>query len=624
MGKGTGLDFIVIIIYFTLILGFGTWFGRFTRSTKDFFFGGQRFSWWLISFSCIATLVGSYSFIKYSTAGYKYGFSSTMSYLNDWFIIPLFVIGWLPIIYFSRVVSIPEYFEKRFDKKTRKAAIVVLLTYLIGYIGINLFTIGVALQPLVQPMISDIFGIELGVKTGVFVIALVISIICGIYMHAGGQTSVIMTDLAQSFILILAGFVVFGLGIYYIGDFGTFWNSLDTAHKLPFAHFNDNPKFNSAGIFWQDGMANSFAFYFMNQGVLMRFMSVKSPKEGKRAIFMVVLVFMPLVAFVVSNAGWLGSSMVNLGLIPAGVNPDHIFVEVASRIAVPGVFGFIMAALTAALMSTIDTLINAVSAISVNDIVKEIKPDMDDSYYLKWAKYVAIFAALFGLALVPLFQSFHSIYVAHGAFTAAITPPMVITILFAAFWKRYTTTAAFATIVGGGFMVGLSIAFPVLVSPFAQGVDPDGYKYMRALYGLVTCGAIGIIVTFCTKPKSKEELAGLVVDSIEEAKRRFKGGRKPNDDIPGKKYRGILEIKTEMKDIEGVSLSREAMDCLKAEVGDIIYVSDSRWWYGGLRSVQLMALDPHNLGDNIVLLSEIHIIEAKIDSKRPVVMEKII
>ncbi|HQE77093.1 MAG TPA: sodium:solute symporter family protein, partial [Candidatus Hydrogenedentes bacterium] len=66
---GTRLDLIVVFAYFAAIVGFGTYFARYTRTTKDFFYGGQRFAWWLIAFSCIATTVGSYSFQKYSEQG---------------------------------------------------------------------------------------------------------------------------------------------------------------------------------------------------------------------------------------------------------------------------------------------------------------------------------------------------------------------------------------------------------------------------------------------------------------------------------------------------------------------------------------------------------------------------
>ncbi|RMF77519.1 MAG: sodium:solute symporter family protein, partial [Planctomycetota bacterium] len=141
---GTWLDYAVIAGYMLLILGFGSFFGTYTKTTKDFFFSGAKFSWWLIGMSMVATGVGSHSFMKYAQKGYEHGMSSGMSYMNDWFFIPFFMFGWLPIIYFSRVRSIPEYFERRFGTTARFIAVLVILEYMIGYIGFNLYTLGTA------------------------------------------------------------------------------------------------------------------------------------------------------------------------------------------------------------------------------------------------------------------------------------------------------------------------------------------------------------------------------------------------------------------------------------------------------------------------------------------------
>ena len=89
---GTPLDYGVIGLYFLGILAIGTWFGRQQKTAKDFFFGGQRFSW-LIAFSLVATTIGSYSFVKYSKVAYQYGVGSSQTYLNDWFWLPLLLFG---------------------------------------------------------------------------------------------------------------------------------------------------------------------------------------------------------------------------------------------------------------------------------------------------------------------------------------------------------------------------------------------------------------------------------------------------------------------------------------------------------------------------------------------------
>ena len=120
------VDIVVLVLYFIGITCFGMLFGRFTTTTKDFFMAGQRFPAWLIAFSCIATLVGSYSFVKYCQKGFEFGICSSQTYLNDWFWMPLWMFGWLPILYFMGIVTVPEYFTRRFDRRVRVAAAVVL------------------------------------------------------------------------------------------------------------------------------------------------------------------------------------------------------------------------------------------------------------------------------------------------------------------------------------------------------------------------------------------------------------------------------------------------------------------------------------------------------------------
>jgi len=569
---GTNLDFAILIFYFVGILAFGTFFQKYTKTTKDFFLAGQRFSWWLIAFSCVATLVGSYSFVKYSTAAYNNGISSTMSYLNDWPWFALLLFGWLPILYFSRVRSIPEYLERRFDRRTRIAATVIILIYMVGYIGINFFTLGVALRPILNWPVMHI--------------VIVIAVIAAVYVTAGGQTAVIMTDLAQGVILILAGLVVFFLGIKALGGFSAFWSHLPQSHKVAFAQPVKPASFNSIGVFWQDGMANSAAFWFMNQGIILRLLSARSVKDGRKALVAVFLVMMPLATLCVCGAGWIGRALVNAGLLPTNVDPKNIFVAVTHLLAGPGLFGLILAALSAALMSTADTLINATSVVFVNDIWRPlVKPNRPDRYYLKVARISSVAAALTGVILVPVYMGFKGIYQAHAAFTAAITPPMVVTIMLGAFWKRYTPQGAFWTLTGGFAAMLVSMAVPVIIVPFSHGMEAGGsylqaHTYMRALYGLMVSAAIGVSVSLLTK---RRKVSPTLLCGDEKRKmREFKGA--PINEKPGARLRLILKGSSVESESPVAFVSSDTLRALAANPGDLIYVSDTRWWTGGLRS----------------------------------------
>ena len=72
--------------------------------------------------------------------------------------------------------------------------------------------------------------------------AVVVAIISLAYMHSGGQMSVLMTDLFQSMILLVAGIGIFLLGIHHVGGWDAFWNGLPATHKVPFPQFNEPAK----------------------------------------------------------------------------------------------------------------------------------------------------------------------------------------------------------------------------------------------------------------------------------------------------------------------------------------------------------------------------------------------
>ena len=662
---GTTTDWIVMVVYFIAIMLFGSYFGRYTKNTSDFFFGGRRFSWWLITMSIVATGVGSHSFVKYSAKGFEHGISSTMTYLNDWFFIPFFMFGWLPIIVYSKIRSIPEYFEKRFSPSARFLATILLLLYMIGYIGIGFLTLGKAVIPML-PEAFTVLGMTLPITLMGAII--VIAIITGIYITFGGQTAVIFTDLLQGFILLFAGLLLFFFGITYLGGFDMFWNLLPTEWKLPMADFNQPANFNFVGIFWQDAIAGSIGFLFMNQGLIMRFMACKNVNEGRKAAAVNILFVLPISAIVVGNAGWIGKaiSVVSPDIVSPSVSPDQIFVVVANIIASPGMFGFIMAALTAALMSTVDTLINATAAIFINDVYRPVQQfvkrnvmtDRDrDKKELLAARYASIGVTVLGVLAVLAFKNFPTVYEAHGYFHSTLTPPLVVGIFLGVFWKRFTPAAVITTFVGGVALMILGARYPgLLIAPFDHGIEmnPDHpYSYIRALYNTLVCmgaavlvtittqwqrnicsmirenqnqklimrilvtiillvysvvlfnilgltvqiaSAIGVLilvpitVTYYVKYDEKVNTNGLTAGSINIARNLFKGGE-PNDQEGETVF-------VQLKQVDGedsvVQFSTKDMAIMKAEIGDLVYISDKRKWMGGLKSIHAVFGQPHD------------------------------
>ncbi|RME15967.1 MAG: sodium:solute symporter family protein [Bdellovibrio sp.] len=615
---------LVAVLYIVVITAFGGYFARFNSTINDFFYSGNRFAWWLPTASMVATGIGSYSFLKYSEQGYRTGMSSSLTYMNDWFIVPFFIFGWLPIVYFSRVKSIPEYFEKRFNKLARYISMVIILAYMFFYIGYNLYTIGVAFE--------GMFGVPQ--KYSVPLVALFL----GVYVTFGGQTAVIFTDLFQGIMLYLAGGIAIIAGLSVLGGLGEFWSWLPVSHRLPFVHLTDNPKFNTAGLFWGEALAGSIAYTFMNQGFIMRYLTIKSVNECRKAAFFNILVTLPLSAIVVGGVGWiakalitkqaaLGGPLPGIGMIEI-TNTFHTFIIVCWETVKhnPWIFGFVVAALMAALMSTIDTFINACAAIGIYDLYKPlVNPHASDEHYLKAARWASAIATVIGLFLVVLFHGQkQSLMSLHYKGIMIIIPSIVTTIFLGAFWSRFNSVAACTSMIVGSLVTVFTVYFPDMIAPlskFVGGPVNGEYIYMRALFGMVLTGTIGVIVTLFTSPAPKKKVKGLTIDTLKEAIIKYKGGE-PHFEVGEKLRRLNVKINNKL-DIDQVAVSSANMDRLKAQEGDMIYVEDSRWWLGGLRSHHVKVVEDKSLSDGDVSMSDSTFKEAYLLEGRPVTLEKI-
>jgi SSS family solute:Na+ symporter len=562
---------------------------------------------------------------------------------------------------------------------------------MIGYIGIGFLTLGKAVLPLLPENFS-LFGMDFQITLMGAVI--VIAVITGIYITFGGQTAVIFTDLLQGFILLFAGFFLFFLGISYLGGFDVFWNLLPTEWKMPLAKFNEPSSFNFVGIFWQDGVAGSIGFLFMHMGLIMRFMATKNVDEGRKAATFNILFMLPLSAIVVGNAGWIGKaiSVSNPEIVPPNTSPDQIFVVVANIVALPGVFGFIMAALTAALMSTVDTLINATAAIFINDVyrpskkylhTKILSKKITDKRELAAARYSSIAITALGVLSVLAFKNFPTVYEAHGYFHSTLTPPLVVAIFLGLFWKRFTPAAVIATFVSGVALMILGLHDPNVITPFNHGIEMDAnhpYSYIRALYNMVVCIIPAVIVTLTTvqleqisktlKSNSKGKITiysltavsififlivlfdltplslqffgifilmfstaivstylidydqqvnteGLTVWSVAKAKEFFKGSK--INDAEGSKV--IVNFKLKEGEEETANFSKNDMEKMKAEVGDLVYLCDRRKYLGGLKSVHTVYGEPHN-EDGIVYISNEDLLNGVFEKGKQLVAEK--
>lgn len=615
---------IIVIIYLTFVMFLGLYFSRFSSNINDFFFSGQRFSWWIPSMSLIATGIGSYSYLKYSQQGLITGMSSTHIYFNDWFLFPVFIFAWVPILYFNRIKSIPDYFERRFNATSRYLCVCIVLAYTFYYIGFNLFTLGVAIEGL--------FGLP------PIITLPVITLILGIYVTTGGQTAVVFTDVFQGIMLYLVGFIVLGAGLYALGGFAEFWSYLPETHRLPLAPLSSNLKFNTSGIFWGDALAGGVAFVYMNQGFIMRYLTIRNVHQVRTAAMFQLLVSLPISATIIGGLGWIAKSILNKQEVIGGAlagyqtlsigNSYDTFLLTAYNVIQQNnwVMGFIFAALIAALMSTADSLINASAAIGIYDIYKPLfRPKASDKHYLNVARIVSIVATLIGLLLVVWFYTQKGTFMSiHYKGIMVIIPPVVTTIFLGILWKNFHAFSANISI-----CIGIVTSFSTLIFPepvyllreWMLGPQSGDIIFFRAPYSIAitTISACVCQWIFPTAQHVHQRLGrfklvqvlnrgmgknidGLTASSINQAMFNFKGSEVST--AIGSKVKNIrIQLSEEVTEHE-IALSREVADKLKARENDLIYVADQRWFLGGVRSGHFKLKLMHKDQNDIIWMSK--------------------
>jgi SSS family solute:Na+ symporter len=130
---------------------------------------------------------------------------------------------------------------------------------------------------------------------------------------------------------------------------------------------------------------------------------------------------------------------------------------------------------------------------------------------------------------------------------------------------------------------------------------------------------IGVIVSFLTKAKSTEKMQGLVAGTLDSAKEGFKGG--PINETEGKKATVDI-VQSDM--VEELAIHLDVARQISAGVGDLVHLSDARFWLGGLRSTQTKISSLHDRESDIVFVAPGLVKRGNLILKRKHRLEKIL
>ena len=200
------LDNLVIVAYFIVVFGIGIYHSRRQRTPSEYFLAGHSIGWFAVGASLFSTNISSEHFIGLAGSGASGGLAVGCYEWSASFC--LFILGWLFVPYYlkSKVFTMPEFLERRFNSKCRwYLTVVSLLAYIFTKISVHLFAGAI--------LMHSVLGWDYLTTSILLVVA------TGIYTITGGLKAVIYTDLFQSFVLLTGAIVLTAIGLHQVGGF---------------------------------------------------------------------------------------------------------------------------------------------------------------------------------------------------------------------------------------------------------------------------------------------------------------------------------------------------------------------------------------------------------------------
>jgi SSS family solute:Na+ symporter len=443
----TALDIALVVAYILGTIGVALWVSRRTSDDSEgYFLGGRSFIWPLVGLSLYASNISGTSFVGFAAAGYQDG---VPAYNYEWtaaFIIIFFVFFIYPFYMRSRVQTVPEFLERRYDTRTRRmfSGFNVLANLFLDAAG-GLFAGAVVVQ-VVYP------DVPLWVSVGVF------ALLAGAYTVVGGLAAVIVTDAIQAVTLIIGGTIVAVLAFGAAGSWAEIQQAAP-ANAFSIVRPPDDPAMPWPGLF--TGVFLIYTYYFaLNQMIVQRTLAAKNADHGRWGALFAGLIKLPNLLIM------LIPGIIAVGLYPNLESPNLAFPTLVFDLVPIGLRGVVIAALLAGIISSIDSVLNSVSTLVSLDFVRPLGSDLSEHATVRIGRVVTVaFMLLAWLLSSVIVGLFPTLFDYLQSFLAYITPPVLVVFIGGIFWRGARARGAFWTL-ALGVPVGLvlwvvsEIAFP--------------------------------------------------------------------------------------------------------------------------------------------------------------------
>lgn len=429
------LDISIILIYGVFVLYLGFKLAKKHETAEDYFLAGRSMAWPLVGISLFASNISSTTLVGLAGDSYSTGIS-VFNY--EWMaaiVLVFFAIFLLPFYLRSKIFTMPEFLEKRFDGRSRNifSVLTLFLNIVVDTAG-SLYAGGL-LMKLIFPNVPMWQTIS------------VMALLAGIYTIAGGLAAVIYTDAVQTVLLMVGSVVLTIAAIVKIGSWENV-TAITPPDMLSLIRPMDDP-----GVPWLGLLTGvpilGFYFWCTNQFMVQRTLSAKNVTHGRLGALFAGFLKLPVLFIMV-----LPGTMARF-LYPGLSNPDMVYPTLIFDLLPIGFKGIVLAGFIAALMSQIDSTLNSASTLITMDFVSKYKPKLK-SEQLMWVGrgFTGLFMILAAL-WAPQIENFQSLFKYLQKVLSYAIPPVVALFMIGIFWRKANAKSAFFTMVSG-LIIGMA------------------------------------------------------------------------------------------------------------------------------------------------------------------------
>ena len=478
------MDIIVFVAYCALILGVGLWVSRdkkgHEKSAEDYFLAGKSLPWWAIGASLIAANISAEQFIGMSGSGFAIGLAIA-SY--EWMAaITLLVVGkyFLPIFINKGIYTIPEFVEKRFSTNLKT---ILAVFWLALFVFVNLTSV----LYLGARALDTIIGT--GDNSLMLTSIVALGLFAAAYSLYGGLSAVAWTDVVQVVLLIVGGLVTTYLALSHVAPSGNVFDGFAKIIEVvpqKFSMILDKGEIidpNGKDAWWDlpglavliGGMWVANLYYWgFNQYIIQRTLAAKSLEESQKGIVFAAFLklLLPLIVVIPGIVAYVLNADASGNLTPETLDPsfvtgkgtianDNAWPWLIQKFVPVGVKGLVLAALAAAIVSSLASMLNSTATIFTMDIYRPyINKNASDSQTVRVGRITAGVALVVAMIIAPRLGNLGQAFQFIQEYTGVFSPGILAVFLAGLFYKRATNKAAI-----WGVVASIPIAMYFKVGP---------------------------------------------------------------------------------------------------------------------------------------------------------------